>query len=171
MYGTGATSDYLLSGSATWQEEPSEWGFSNNNPSNGYKPLICPTSSFYWWGNWSQESYKSCPKQYNQDELSGNYFESNEKWSLLTSIFLDIIFVRGTVGGKENAQYVGYRLILVFSDLSNGRRGQVAKRERKCWIKQIFQPRESLKLYENVSLARCKWCSTDKLLPSPLCRE
>lgn len=39
----------------------------------------------------------------NHGELSGNYFESNERLSLLLSIFLDISFLRVTVGRKEGA--------------------------------------------------------------------
>lgn len=52
--------------------------------------------------------------------------------SLLISISLNVIFVGVTVGGKRDTQCVEFRFMLVLSDMSNGRREKMAKRERKC---------------------------------------
>lgn len=52
--------------------------------------------------------------------------------SLLISISLNVIFVGFTVGGKTDTQCVEFRFMLVLSDMSNGRREEMAKREHKC---------------------------------------
>ena len=50
---------------------------------------------------------------------------------LLISVSLDVIFVRVTVGGKGDAQCVEFSFMLVLSDMSNGSRGETAKKGKE----------------------------------------